>query len=359
MIKKDNHYVSDMYLRAWAGGRGVLQTYRVLVSHTNESVWKERSPKAVAYHRNLYTRMAAGGETDDVETWFDTEFETPAGKPFKRALSDRSLTPDEWVCIVRFLAAQDARTPARMFERLRNWNETMEAFLNECLEDSVKELEEYSRTGMKVPTVRDAVDLDLFPVRTIVSPGSEVGQACIRTEATIGRSLWLWSLKQVLTKTLSVLHQHRWTILRSPPGIEWLTSDNPVIRLNYSSPAAYNFQGGWGSPGTEIMMPLSPKHLLYTRIGAKRVPARGTVMSNDFATQIRRFTVENAHRYVFSQTADPDVPAWRPRTVDPAASRAEREFWESWNSRQVEAERAYLTQRRGIIVVPKSDPMTR
>jgi hypothetical protein len=286
--------------------------------------------------------MAAGGETDDVETWFETDFETPAGKPFQRALHDRSLTPREWGCIVRFLAAQDARTPARMFERLRNWNETMPAFLNECLEDTVKELEEYSRTGKKVPKLRAADDPDLFPMRTIVSPGSEVGHVCIRTDATIGRSLWLWSLKQILTRTLHVLHRHRWTILRSPPGIEWLTSDNPVIRLNYSSPASYNFQGGWGSPGTEILMPLSPTHLLYTRIGAKSVPARGTVMSNNFATQIRRFTVENAHRYVFSRIVDVDVPAWRPRTVDNAACRAEREFWESWNAKQVEAERAIL-----------------
>lgn len=333
-----------MYLKAWSGDSDHLQSYRVLVPHPNESLWKARSPKAVAFHRNLYTRMAAGGETDDVETWFETEFETPAGKPFGRALNDRSLTPHDWASIIRFLAAQDARTPARMFERLRHWNETMPAFLNECLEESVNKLEEYSRTGIKIPKAPPADDLDLFPLRTIITPNSGSDDAVIHTQATIGRSMWLWSLKRLLTTTLRVLHNHRWTILRSPPGVDWLTSDNPVLRLNYSSPASYDFRGGWGSPGTEIMMPLSPTHLLYTQIGAKRVPVRGTVMTVDFATQIRRFTVEHAHRYVFSRTVDPDVPVWRPRTVDNAAFRDEREFWESWNALQVEAERPYFNR---------------
>lgn len=330
-----------MYLKAWSGSDGRLQSYRVLVPHLNEPLWKPRSPKAVAYHRNLYTRMAAGGETDDVETWFEREFESPAGKPFGLALNDQRLTPHEWGCIVRFLAAQDVRTPARMFERLRHWNETMPAFLNENLEESVRKIEEYSRSGIKISKASPAIDLDLFPLRTSISPDAKGETAVIQTQTTIGRSMWLWSMKHLLTTTLRILHGHRWTILRSPAGVDWLTSDNPVLRLNYSSPTSYDFRGGWGSTGTEIMMPLSPTHLLYTKIGAKRVPARGTVMTTEFATQIRRFTVEHAHRYVFSRAVDADVAGWRPRTVDSVAFSEEREFWTSWNAKQVEAERAY------------------
>lgn len=306
-------------------------------------MWKPRSPKAVAYHRNLYTRMALGGETDDMETWFDTEFETPAGMPLKRAVGDARLSAGDWAAIVRFLAAHDARTPVRMFERLRNWNETMPSLLEECLEDTVAALQDSKRTGSKLPDIQALDEWGMFPVRTRIESGESSAEAIIHTEATIGRSMWLWSLKRLLTTTLNILHTHRWTILRSPPGHYWLTSDNPVLRLNYSSRTSYDLKGGWGSEGTEIMMPLSPTHLLYTRIGAQRVPARGTVMSIDFTTQIRRFTVENAHRYVFSHAVDPVVSEWRPRTVDSHQFSEERAFWDSWNVVQVEAEKAHMS----------------
>lgn len=338
-----------MYLKAWSGDSGRLQSYRVLVPHSNEPCWKPRSPKAVAYHRNLYTRIASGGETDDVETWFDTEFETPAGKPFKRALNNEKLSPEDWWALVRFLAAQDVRTPARMFDRLRNWNETLPALIDECLIDSVREMEEYSRAGVPIPTAVINETQMLFPVRTVISADSDEVDGLIRTEATIGRSMWLWSLKHLLTNTLKVLHAHRWTILRSPPGIEWLTSDNPVLRLNYSDPETYDFKGGWGSIGTQIMMPLSPTHLLYTQIGAKRPPPRGTVATPYFASQVRRFTVEHAHRYVFGRTEDPDVEAWRPRTVDSTIFQEERRFWESWNAVQTEAELSLFNRDTGSV----------
>src|SRR5699024_11588180 len=45
------------------------------------------------------------------------------------------------------------------------------------------------------------------------------------------------------------------------------TSDNPVINLNYYRKDKYDFNGGWGVDNTCIMMPLTPKHLLYTQVG--------------------------------------------------------------------------------------------
>jgi hypothetical protein len=39
------------------------------------------------------------------------------------------------------------------------------------------------------------------------------------------------------------------------------------IPLNYYARGRYDFKGGWGNKGTEILLPLSPHHLLYTRVG--------------------------------------------------------------------------------------------
>jgi hypothetical protein len=182
-------------------------------------------------------------------------------------------------------------------------------------------------------------ELAHFPLRTSIHTNPKNDGGLLRVDVTVGRSLWLWNLKHLLTKTLNVLLRHRWTILKSPPGIEWLTSDAPVVRLNYRDENNYDLTGGWGSIGTEILLPLSPNHLMYTRIGSKP-PVRGTVVSEEVATGIQRFIVENAHRYIYGRSPNTAVMDWRPRIVDSIAFHSEAQQWKSWNGDQSCAERA-------------------
>jgi imidazolonepropionase-like amidohydrolase len=55
--------------------------------------------------------------------------------------------------------------------------------------------------------------------------------------------------------------------LKPYPGFAWFTTDDPVLKLNFNSWDAYDFGGGWGSSGSEILVPLSPLHLTYDLIG--------------------------------------------------------------------------------------------
>lgn len=345
MFKRDNHYVPHCYLKRWADDQGNVWSYRILVPHAKSSQWKAHSPKGLGYHQHLYTRMTVSGESDEVESWFDTAFESPAGRALQHAVTDRRLSPAEWRLPVRFLAAQDVRTPARLFERLRDWNSTLQSQIDEIASEAVRKLEEAKRTGIPVAAEESQAHAELFPVRTLVEiePGQDAG--LLRVEATVGRGLWLWSLKHLLTETLDVLHLHRWTILRSPPGIEWLTSDNPVVRLNYHDLQRYDFGGGWNSRGTAIFMPLSPTHLMFTQIGPGLRLERGTTVSTEFAMQIQKFTVEHAHRYVLERSANPKAALWRPRTVNPHTFQDEAEQWKSWNAVQSDAEREIFQVR--------------
>jgi hypothetical protein len=110
------------------------------------------------------------------------------------------------------------------------------------------------------------------------------------------------------------------------------------LKLNFISPTDYTFEGGWGSPGTDLMLPLGPRHLLFTQVG-KRVPPRGTPMDFGKATLIRRLIAERAHRYIFAHVPDPFVPTVRPRRVDPLAFAHERQQWSAWHAEQTKAER--------------------
>jgi hypothetical protein len=113
-----------------------------------------------------------------------------------------------------------------------------------------------------------------------------------------------------------------------------------VILLNYYGSGNYDFKGGWGSPGTEIILPLGPRHLLYTMVGHRSKYRQ--IVSPEIAAMMRRFIVEHAHRYVFAANADTEVPQLRQRVVNDAAFRDEATQWQKWHTEQSRAERELM-----------------
>lgn len=338
-FRADDHYVPCLYLKRWVGSDGRICTYRLLVSHANVPEWRPRTIKGLAYHRHLYTRVLAAGETDEIETWLDREFESPAEAVICKVVSDGRMDRDDWSCLARFLAAQDVRTPARLMEMFRRWEKGFPDLLQSTLEESVRDFTEAKRSGT-TPAVRHNADTGYFPARVTkeIQPGAKTG--LIKVESVIGRGLYLFALRRLLSETSRVLEQHRWTILRPPAGMKWMTSDDPVVKLNYYGDR-YDFKGGWGSKGTELLLPLSPDHLLYTRIG-ERPPERGSRLPAAKAVEMQRMIVEHAHRFVFAAQPEPEVSIIRPRKVDAALLQSEADQWSRWHDEQGNAERALL-----------------
>ncbi|MBI2471873.1 MAG: DUF4238 domain-containing protein [Planctomycetes bacterium] len=341
-FSKDNHYVSQGYLKRWSSSHEKVWTYRVVVSHEQVPQWKESSIEGVAKHLHLYTRIAAGGETDEMEKWFNQEFETPAEEVLRKVTSDERLTPTDWKCLVRFLAAQDVRTPARLAENLKYWHTTLPDLMDQTLQESVRKLELAKASGETLPQQKTPfVEYIPFRVMTEIDPDQRFGK--LKYEAIVGRGMWLFSIRHLLTQTACVLYRHKWTILSPPEDMRWITSDDPVIRLNFHSPVKYDFDGGWGSQGTEILLPLSPHHLLYTQIGS-RPPRRGDRLPRDRAEMILRFIAEHAHRMIFAAERDAAVPKLRPRTVSADIFRDERMQWNRWHDEQTTAERELMSK---------------
>jgi hypothetical protein len=110
-----------------------------------------------------------------------------------------------------------------------------------------------------------------------------------------------------------------------------------VLRLNYYyEQGTYDFKGGWGSQGTDLILPLSPRHLLYTQVGAE-APDRFT-FSNEMTSTIQRFLAERAHRWVFARRPTETVARFRPRRIDAAAVAAEKAAWQRWHNDHRRAE---------------------
>jgi len=335
-LRKDNHYVPKLYLKQWAIN-GKIPTYRLLVPNDKCRLWKNHSIKGIAFHQHLYTYVAAQGETDEFERWLDEEFENPAEESIDRVINEQRLSPQHWHKLIRFLAAQDVRTPVRLREFLARQSRTLEPLLNETLASSIAKLEKAARLGVRLSAPENS---NLSPFKITIERNAE-GDGTIRAETVVGRRLWLDSCRHVLSSTICHLMAHRWTILHAPPGITWPTSDNPVIRLNFESPTKYDFHGGWGRKNGNILLPLSPKHLLYTQIGSRPFP-RGQTLDEGLARLVRKMIIEHADRYVFAHE-ESDIEMIRPRRVCAETFKSEQLAWQNWHYEQSKAEADLLS----------------
>ena len=202
-FRRDNHYVPCVYLRRFALPNGRIYAYRTLVSQARVPQWKESSIKGVGYHAHLYTRIAAGRESDEVEKWLDREFETPAAEAIHKATSDAQLTSKDWRYLVRFLAAQDVRTPARLIEHLQRWHANVPRLLSTTLQESIRKMEAAKAAGESI-TPPKANDSEYLPFRATaeIEPGQDTGK--LKAEVVVGRGLWLFSIRRALTHSEGV-----------------------------------------------------------------------------------------------------------------------------------------------------------
>lgn len=203
-LKVQNHFVPRLYLKRFAADGKCVWTYRLIVAHTNVPEWTHASTKSLARHEHLYTRIIASGETDEIERWLDSEFEAPAEEAIEKAVSGQRLTADDWKRLVKFLAAQDVRTPARLLENSIRWNETYPKLLQDTLKKSVEKLEAAQRSGAPLPQPRFPTR-EYLPLRVSLQAGQGDNPGSIKVESLTGRGMWLFSMKHLLTGRIDVL----------------------------------------------------------------------------------------------------------------------------------------------------------
>jgi Protein of unknown function (DUF4238) len=338
MIRK-NHYVPEIYLKQFASkATGRLFSYRTLVSHDAVKLWKPGSPAAMGYYVDLYTRLILGNETDEIDTWFCSEFEDPASPVLERVANDEDLRPDDWTVLVRLLASLIVRTPAFFVKMLPLWNRVIPAVMERTFAEVKAKLEWSRATGQ--PLAPSDPPEPGFPIKTHRLDVPEEGVAKLTTTVVVGRDLWLYEIRRMLTETIKVLYEHHWCIFHASFDDTFFTSDDPVVRLNYFNREQYDFEGGWGKQGTEILLPLTPKHLLYTKIGAV-FPSRGLILNRSETRDFRKMIAEHAYRFIYASEIDGGAQMLRPREVNEPKFNAENREWRNWHRDQLEAQREF------------------
>ena len=342
-IHAKNHYVPECYLKRWRNSCKKVYVYRTLVNHPNIPIWRQHSVSAIAYQKHLYTQVISGCESDEIETWLDREFESPANPVLDKATSDNRLSSNDWEVLIKFLAAQDVRTPARLFEHLQRAQKELPEILQSILNELKEKLDQDEFNVMITQDKKQSSEPFPLKVTTHIGEGSDTG--ILKAETYVGRSTWIHSIKHVLEKTRKVLHTHKWSIVKPAEGYYWPTSDNPVVKLNYYSSGNYDLRGGWGVKKGNILFPIGPEHAMFVQIGEKPIQ-KGTRLSPTQTNEFIKIIVENAHRKVFSVNESRDLPLLRKRIVDRQKLERENEEMRQWHEKNAIMEREYLASNR-------------
>jgi hypothetical protein len=140
-LSRDNHYVSQAYLRRWASSDGRVEVFRTLVSHESVPDWRSHSLKGIAYHRHLYTQLGHGAESDVVERWLADAIDSPSEGVLSRVAAQERLAPADWDVLLRLFVASMARTPAYYFRRVPAWERDLKPMMERILKETVSAME--------------------------------------------------------------------------------------------------------------------------------------------------------------------------------------------------------------------------
>jgi hypothetical protein len=96
-----------------------------------------------------------------------------------------------------------------------------------------------------------------------------------------------------------------WRLVRAAGGVEFLTSDAPVVSVTRApGHLDYSLVGGWANPTSETIFALSPTHVLAV---GQTVNEDRVVGSAEWCASVRDRTARNADRFVFARSADSHI----------------------------------------------------
>lgn len=334
----NNHYIPPFYLKNWSQDGICIFTYSLLVPDSRVPYWRPRKIKSTAVWNDFYTRNEGQQDIDDFEKWFDKEFEAPVKVVFDNLIKGCDPDDDESRKLSRFIAAQHLRTPARLNALMEGWLKEMPQLMEDVLQKTSKQL----ATNPQIIRNQEAIseEVKLLPIK--VSVNKEIGQ--VKVDSLVGKGMYLFALKYLLTKTVSVLEKYQWNVIHAADGLSFPTSDDPVICLNFNSEREYDFKGGWGKKNGNIIMPISPKLLLITQIGSN-MSTKPLGYSEHWSKFFRKIIIEHAHRYVYAVEPQKGMLAINPRRIDATLFEYEKSIMADWHEEQMEAEAQLLDRR--------------
>lgn len=344
-ITHHNHYVPRFYLRMWSSNKNTIFTYDTVAPNNGTRLWRSASIKNSACWTDFYTRIIDGADNDDIETYFDKRYEAPAEPVFSKITESESLSADEMAVLIDFLIIQMCRTPGWYLKMSRIYPSMFESALGEVS----RHLEEVSALGTLKQEAQEAAmrlqKAEASGLRPPLKVDINRDDALIRIETYMGRSSFLSSIQLVESGEVGrVLRSYNWRLVEVPEGVLLPTSDNPVMTLAIHDDGTYSFDGGIGQDGVDIIMPLSPRHFIFTEVGKSAHAINDILFDSENLALIRNAIISNATRYVYARRPIQGIEALRPRIVDADYYRELESTRQDWHQEQKEIENEFSTK---------------
>lgn len=337
-MRRNNHYNSQMYLKAWECEKNKTFVYDLLVSDEKVPLWRKNSIENLCSINSLFVRLKNNEETDDLEKWFSEKYESPAKEPLDKAISGKMLTNEDIHKLINFMACHIVRTPAFIDRVLKQGKREGQ----EILETEVEKFNDIEKDNI-INIVDKNIEYndEMFPLKVSVMDNQNSKEnALLKVETIIGKQFYLWIMKHLLENTTKELHKHKWRIIDVHKDVILPTSDDPVLCLNYNSKNDYDFGGGWGRKNCNILFPISPNKIFYTQIGSANID--NLSVNYEMSCLFKKMIVEHAYRKIISNCEDNDIKSIRRRTVDRNAFINEKRMWKEFQDNYLKEERKYI-----------------
>lgn len=333
-ITHNNHYVPQFYLRRWSKNGNTVNVYDRIIRHEAMRGWKTKSIKSTACWPDFYTDEVDGFDDDKFEHYCHG-FEDAAKGAIDTIQANETLSSKEMESLVDFLILQLARTPSFV----KFVQDFCKGSFGSVFESTVRDVERDTATGAisdKLKSMRKddhGADLHSLPMRITLDRNS----SSISAEMYTGRQSFLSMALHIIEGMVGeLLRSAEWTVMKTREPL--LTSDNPVVIMKKDYPNGWSTGLNKGLIGgfSFVYLPLTPRHLLITRIGFSRDAVDAFMLSEESMELLQWGIVSNAHRYVYAMSEDERVEQWRPQLLNREIYDdldAERKRWHQDNIR--------------------------
>lgn len=339
-FSKKNHYVPQFYLKQWSADGEHIWQYKKLVPNMNVPLWAYKSTSEIAYEKYLYAQNTGKTLCDDFEKWISQEVENPAKNVISKLISGSTLISSEKIDIARFVLVQQLRTPAFFLKNQPRW----QSLAQEVIIETGEKLQKlFSENRLTKDSLKGKTQFPKYyqPQVKATWCAKQGGSSGYNIEANIGRATWLSTIRRVSETVVPKMAKYNWRVINASDDIEWPTSDDPVICLNFRSMNDYSFEAGVYTNLANIILPVTPKHIIFAEVGSNH-PIDAIDKSPIYSAFFRRIILEHAFINVYCSKRSPFMQEeCRPLVSEKKYNHMKQVFSE-WNDIQSAIESEFI-----------------
>ena len=329
--KRNNHLVPKNYLSAWKNQAGKVWVYQLLVSHKDVDSWKDYPLKKTGMIRDFYINGIGENVCDKLEVRLEREIEAPAIRVLSKVRNNEVLAQTEWHKLLRYAFSLSVRTEKYYLDVMSMSREVFP----KCLEEIITEISREGFTSQRNSGGPNSTEYSgLHPhnavpinIKVMENKGSTTD---LKITALATKNMYHYSIHRFIDNLegspFRFFESFRWIILQAPKNIMWPTSDNPVVKLGINADGSYRLNCHLIDPALQIIIPLSPFHVLYTRADNNHTWEKLSPASGDQSELITEAICKNANNAIFALERSSTYEEFQPRTVNKKAYN-ERKSW--------------------------------